>query len=230
MAANMTVVTNLLNGRRVGRFVNGKTLTNDETIQEAIDGGYVVGKKEAIGQSAKGVLRGMVVGIQKDANGRKINEFLSLQPYLKGKVEDPTDNVTKENCAVRIVARTLKELQPDISDWSFFLENASVGSLVITSISTGEEVNEIVLGEAIDLNGFGLTMGTGDSLKWSVLGESASGTVAQAKITSEWTRITLASDVLDTIKTAAYDGKTIAFELKVGNQTVTKTALLRFVA
>ena len=38
MAANMTVVTNLLNGRRVGRFANRKTLSNDETIQEAIDG------------------------------------------------------------------------------------------------------------------------------------------------------------------------------------------------
>ena len=46
MAANMTVVTNLLNGRRVGRFANRKTLGNDETIQEAIDGGYVVGKKD----------------------------------------------------------------------------------------------------------------------------------------------------------------------------------------
>ena len=44
MAANMTVVTNLLNGRRVGRFANRKTLNNDETIQEAIDGGYVVGE------------------------------------------------------------------------------------------------------------------------------------------------------------------------------------------
>ena len=36
MAANMTVVTNILNGRRVGRFANRKTLGNDETIQEAI--------------------------------------------------------------------------------------------------------------------------------------------------------------------------------------------------
>ena len=34
MAANITVVTNLLNGRRVGRFANRKTLSNDETIQE----------------------------------------------------------------------------------------------------------------------------------------------------------------------------------------------------
>ena len=52
MAANMTVVTHLLNGRRVGRFANRKTLNNDETIQEAIDGGYVVGKKDIIGASS----------------------------------------------------------------------------------------------------------------------------------------------------------------------------------
>ena len=32
MAANMTVVTNLLNGRRVGRFANRKTLSSSEVM------------------------------------------------------------------------------------------------------------------------------------------------------------------------------------------------------
>lgn len=230
MAANMTVVTTLLNGRRVGRFANRKTLTNDDTIQEAIDGGYVVGKKEVIGSTAKGVLRGMVVGIQKDGNGRKINEFISLQPFAKCFLADPTDSVTKDNCKVRVVAKTLKELQPDTSDWSFAIEGASSDTLNISSISTGEVVNEIRVGEDIDINGFGLTMGTGDTLSWSVPGTEKSGTVDATKITSTWTRLTVLGNALAELSAAAYNGKMIVFVAKIGNKTVSKSATLRVTA
>jgi len=228
MAANMTVVTTLLNGRRVGRFASRKTLSNDETIQEAIDGGYVTGKKESIGQNARGVLRGMVLGIQKDGNGRKINEFISLQPSVKGKLDDITDSIAKDALRVRVVAHVLKELKPDTSAWSIGVEGASSDTLNITSISTGEEVNSVTLGQAVDINGFGLANPT--EVKWSVIGTTKSGTVAAAKMTSSWTRITLAADVLDEIKSAAYDGMTIAFTVKVGGQMVTKTATLKFAA
>ena len=227
MAANMTVVTNLLNGRRVGRFANRKTLNNDETIQEAIDGGYVVGKKEIIGATAKGVLRGMVVGVQKDGNGRKINEFISLQPYAKCHLDDPTDPVTKDNCKVRVVARALKELQPDTSNWSFAIEGASSDTLNITSVTTGEVIGEIVVGENVDFNGFGLTMGGGDSLAWSVPGTAKSGTVADASIESSWTRLTVTGNALAELASAEYNGKMIAFVLKVGNATVSKSATLK---
>ena len=227
MAANMTVVTNILNGRRVGRFANRKTLGNDETIQEAIDGGYVVGKKEIIGTTAKGVLRGMVVGIQKDGNGRKINEFISLQPYAKCHLDDPTDPVTKDNCKVRVVARALKELQPDTSNWSFAIEGASADTLNITSVTTGEVIGEIVVGENVDFNGFGLAMGEGDTLRWSVPGTEKSGTVADAKIESSWTRLTVTGDALAELASAEYNGKMIAFVLKVGNATVSKSATLK---
>jgi len=227
MAANMTVVTNLLNGRRVGRFANRKTLNNDETIQEAIDGGYVVGKKEIIGSTTKGVLRGMVMGIQKDGNGRKINEFISLQPYAKCYLEDVTDSVTKDNCKVRVVARALKEMKPDTTGWSFGIEGASSETLNVTSISTGEVVNEIVVGEAVDINGFGLSMASGDTLKWSVPGTEKTGTVADAKITSAWTRITVTGDALSELASATYNGKLIVFVLKIGSKTVSKSATLR---
>ena len=227
MAANMTVVTNLLNGRRVGRFANRKTLSNDETIQEAIDGGYVVGKKEIIGATAKGVLRGMVVGVQKDGNGRKINEFISLQPYAKCHLDDPTDPVTKDNCRVRVVARALKEMQPDTSGWSFALEGASSDTLNVTTVTTGEVIGEIVVGEDVDFNGFGLTMGEGDTLRWSVPGTEKSGTVADAKIESAWTRLPVTGDALAELASPEYNGKTIVFVLKVGNATVSKSATLK---
>jgi len=230
MAANMTVVTTLLNGRRVGRFAPRKTLSNDETIQEAIDGGYVTGKKESIGQNAKGVLRGMVVGIQKDGNGRKINEFISLQPVVKGTLPDITDTIVRDVLRVRVAARTLKELQPDTSSWSFAVEGNTSDTLNITSISTGEELNVVTIGKAIDFNGFGLAMGESDTLKWAVPGTEKAGTVAPAKYTSAWTRITTTADVLSELASATYDGLTIAFTVKIGGQTVTKTATLRYVA
>jgi len=226
MAANMTVVTSLLRGRRIGRFATRKTLTNDETVQEAIDGGYVVGKKESIGANAKGVLRAMAMGIQKDGNGRKVNEFVSLQPYAKCYLEDPTDSVTKDNCRVRVAARVLKEMQPDTSDWSFALEGASSDTVNISTVTTGEEVGVVVIGENVELNGFGLSMGSGDTLKWSVVGTEKTGTVAAAKISSAWTRITVTGDALSELDSAAYAGKTIVFVLKVGNATVSKSATI----
>jgi len=227
MSARMTVATSLLNGRRIGHFTSVKTLTNDETIQEAIDGGYVVGKKEAIGSTAKGVLRGMVAGIQKDGNGRKVNEFISIQPFAKCFLPDPTDSVSKDNCKVRLVARALKEMKPDTTNWSFAVEGASSDTLNISTITTGEVVGEIVVGENIDLNGFGLAMGTGDTLKWAVPGSAKSGTVAAAKITSSWTRITVLGDALSELASAAYDGALIVFTLKIGSKTVVKSATLR---
>jgi len=228
MAANMTVVTNLLNGHRVGRFANRKTLSNDETIQEAIEGGYVTGKKENIGQNAKGVLRGMIIGIQKDGNGRKINEFISLQPVIKGSLLDDTDTIDKKNLRVRVAARTLKELQPDTSAWSFTLEGTTSETLNITSITTGDELNVVEINKAIALNGFGLKDPT--EVKWAVVGTTKSGTVAAAKITSEWTRITLAADVLSELASTTYNGLTLVVTVKVGAQMVTKTATLKYVA
>ena len=68
----------------------------------------------------------MAVGIQKDGNGRKINEFISLQPYAKCHLDDPTDPVTKENCRVRII---------DPSDFTLRkideLERAGIRGLVV---------------------------------------------------------------------------------------------------
>ena len=70
-------------------------------------------------------------------------------------------------------------------------------------------------------------MGEGDSLAWSVPGTGKSGTVADAKIESSWTRLTVTGDALAELASADYNGKMIAFVLKVGNATVSKSATLK---
>ena len=138
-----------------------------------------------------------------------------------------TDPVSKDNCKVRVVARALKEMQPDTSDWSFAIEGATSDTLSISSVTSGEVIGEIVVGENVDFNGFGLAMGEGDTLKWSVPGTEKSGTVADAKIESAWTRLTVTGDALSELASAEYNGKMITFVLKVGNATVSKSATLK---
>lgn len=56
MATQVKIDTHDLNGVRVGQIVDNPGLDSDATVQEAIDYGYVVGKKEAIKAQADGVL------------------------------------------------------------------------------------------------------------------------------------------------------------------------------
>jgi len=227
MSAHITIATHMLGDKRVGQIVNAKTLNNDETIQEAIDYAYVVGKKEAIGQTVKGVLKAMSDGVSRDGNGRKINELISLQPFMKGRLEDVTDNVDKSKLNVRLVARALKELAPDTRDWSFTVEGSASSTVTVSSITTGEVIGEIVVGENIALNGFGLELGASDTVKWAVTGTAKSGTVAAAKLAGTWTRLTITGDALAELAAAEYNGKIIVFTLTVGGKTVVKSATLR---
>lgn len=70
-------------------------------------------------------------------------------------------------------------------------------------------------------------MGDGDTLRWSVPGTEKSGTVESARIESSWTRLTVAGDALAELASEEYNGKMIAFVLKVGNATVSKSATLK---
>jgi len=227
MGAHITIATQMLGDKRVGRIVDGKTLGNDETIQEAIDYAFVVGKKEVIGQSVKGVLKAMVDGIARDGNGRKINEVISLQPYAKGRLAEVTDNIDKSKLSVRLVARALKELAPDTRDWTFSVEGSNSNTVTVSSITTGEVIGEIVVGENIALNGFGLALGEGDTVRWAVLTTTKSGTVAAAKLSGTWTRLTVTGDALAELNAPEYNGKVIVFTLTVGGKTVVKSATLR---
>ena len=99
--------------------------------------------------------------------------------------------------------------------------------ITLYPVPTGEVIGEIIVGENVDFNGFGLAMGEGDTLRWSVPGTEKSGTVESAKIDSSWTRLTVTGDALEELASAEYNGKMIAFVLKVGNATVSKSATLK---
>ena len=63
-----------LNGRKVGRIVGQKTLDSNATLEEAIRNGYVVGQLSSVKGNVDGVMRCMIDGIQRDGNGRKIDD------------------------------------------------------------------------------------------------------------------------------------------------------------
>ena len=226
MGAKVTIETRLLDGRRVGHIANLKTLSNDETIQEAIDKGYVVGKPQLISANVKGVLKCMVDGISKDGNGRKIDSYFSIQPTIKGKLDDVTDDIDKSKLTVKAIARNLKEMKPNTDDWHFTVEG-STGTLVINSISTGEKTGEVVLGEDVNINGIALDNGA-VSIKWKVAELSAEGTVSAAEIKSrDYSRITIDKAALAALESLEANGKTIVFDITCGNNRAVKSALVK---
>lgn len=225
MGASITIATSALNGVLLPRIADPKTLGEAETINEALEGGYVIGKADQIAYNVKGVLKSMVRSIAKDGNGRKIDSLFSIQPTIKGGLKDITDDVDRSKIRVVARARTLKDLRLDTSDWTISVEG-STGNINVNAISTGEKTGEIVVGEAVGINGFGLRMGEGDSISWSVPGTSASGTVDAALIDSDMTRITVGAAALAALNDPAYNGKRISWSLRIGNNRAVKTAVL----
>ena len=226
MGAKMTIETHLLGNKRVGTIVNNKTLTSEETLKEAINMGYVIGKPQLVAANVKGVLKSMVDGIAKDGNGRKIDTYFSLQPVVRRKLADVTDDIDKSKLEVKTVARNLKEMTIDTSNWSFTVEG-STGNLVINSISTGEKVGEIVIGEDVNINGVRLNDGE-LTLKWSVPELSLAGTVAAAMIKNrDFSRITVDEAAFASLEGAEASGKTIVFDITVGNNRAVKSALVK---
>ena len=224
----MKVATRVLNGRRVGYFVDLVTLGSAETLKEALDYGYVTGKQSSLAAVAEGVLKAMIDGIKKDGNGRKIDDFVSINAFAKGSLKDICDELNKQDVKVSVRARMLKEFKVDTTAWSFVIEG-STGTFTIEVITTGEKLGEIVLGENVKLNGKGLTMGEGDSVSWSVPETGESGTVASAFVTSDATRITIARDGLQELFDAANDGKTIVFTARIGGKKAVKSATMKYV-
>lgn len=225
MGAQVTVTTSLLNGKLVPRIVDPKGLGEKETISEALDYGFVLGKPEQIAYNCKGVLKSMVNGVSKDGCGRKIDEFFSLQPYAGGRLDDVTDDIDRSKVSVTVRARALKRLRLDTSDWNVVLEGTT-GNLVINAISTGERTGEILVGGAVGVNGFGLRLGEGDTVRWSVPGTDRSGLVPASMVESDMTRLTVAGEALAELNAPEFNGKTIVFDLRVGTNRGIKSAIL----
>lgn len=223
------VITQMLGDKRVGRFDDQEPLSSDETIQEAIDGGYVTGKVTVITQMVEAVFGAMKDGVQRDGNGRKIDGYLSINAFLSAYLKDVTDDVTKENARVRLRANMLKQFDVDASDWSFSFVDGVV-SFLLDVITTGEETDVIHLGEDVMINGRGLELVDGDTVSWSVPEDGAHGTVADTYITSDATRITIARDGLQELYgKPEYDGKNVVFTVRIGNKFGTKKATMKVV-
>jgi len=225
MSATITIQTHLLGDQRVGRIMNTKTLDANETIAEALRSGYVVGKPDAIRMAVKGVLKAMIDGISRDGDGRKIDAKFSIQPVANGRLDDICDDIDKSKLTVAAVARALKDLQLDTTGWTIILEG-STGSLRIDTISTGEETGVVKVLEDVAFNGTDLDSGTA-TVKWAVLGTTAAGTVAAAKVTADATRLTVTGDALTELNQATYNGKTIVFTVQIGNKKAVKAAVLQ---
>lgn len=226
MGAQIILATHDLSGRNVAQIIDTKGLNHDETVKEAIDYGYVVGKAEVVSGIAKGTLKAMKDGVEKDGNGRKIDEYFSLQPSIRGRLEDPTDPVTQGKVVVELIARALKQLKIDTSDWTILIEGSN-GAFSINVVSTGEKSGEVLVGEDIHLNGIGLILGENDSVSWKVLETEVEGTIAASKLTSDWTRITATGDALAELNDPANNGKTIVFTVKINGKRAVKTAILK---
>jgi len=228
MSAQMKVQTTLLGDKRVGCFVDLKALDTAATVKEAIDKGYLVGKLELIVSVVSGVIRSMVAGVSRDGNGRKVDGIVSLQPSLRCKLADNCEPVTKDNVEAKLRARVLSEGLVDATDWSFTVEGAT-GSLNIESITTGEVMGEVVVGEAIDFNGTGLNLTNAATLSWVANDgtQTKTGTVQKSALTCSENRITTAANVLASLTGDTWDGKTVVFNISDSGKTAIKSATLR---
>jgi len=228
MGAKMRIQTHMLGGKRVGCFVDLKSLDTAATVKEAIDKGYVVGKQQLVVSNVSGVVRSMSAGISRDGNGRKVDGIVSLQPSIRCKLADSCEPVTKDNVEAKLRARVLKEGRVDTSDWSFTVEGAT-GSLDIQSVTTGEVMGEVVIGEAIDFNGSDLALDAADTLTWAASDgtQTKTGSVAAASRTCSANRITTAADVLASLTGDTWDGKDIVFTVTRGAKKAVRAATLR---
>ena len=121
----MKVATHVLHGRRVGHFVDLVTLGSRETLKEALDYGYVTGKESSLATVAEGVFKAMIDGIRKDGNGRKIDDFVSINAFARGSLKDICDELDRANVKVSVRARMLKEFKVDTTQWSFIIEGST---------------------------------------------------------------------------------------------------------
>ena len=228
MGKTIRIVTHNLNGRTVGTIVEMTGLDGAATLQEAIDMGFVQGKKELLMGQISGVMKAALDGVKRDGDGRKIDGYLSINAWPKGRIADVTDEVAKSDIKVALRARMLKEFKVNPSNFTIVVEG-STGTFAIQSITTGETLGVIHLGEDVLMNGSDLAMGEGDGVSWTVPETGASGTVAPEFVTSDIGRITIARDGLRELFDAANDGKAVAFTVRIGGRKAVKSAEMKYV-
>lgn len=202
-----------------GRFVGLKFKTDNEVVDEAMRLNYVSGSKHTILANFAGVFKSMMDGVKRDASVRKIDEYLSLTPWSKCRIDDPCLNPKPGDIKVVMRARPLKEMRLKAKGWTIIIEGSD-GSITIDSISSGETLGEIIEGEAIIFTGANFTEPT--ALTWEIPETGDKGEIDVSTLRYDAT--TISADGL-TIEGA--EGKVIKFTLRMNGKKAMKTALYK---
>ena len=216
-------MTHTLGDQLVGQFAEEDGLDTDATLSEALEYGFVTSmQKEALLAQIQGVFKAMIRGVETDGNGRKIDGFVSINPFARGRLDDICDEYTASVAKVVAIARMLKEFDIDTSDWSFVIEG-SVGSIVVNVVTTGEAVGFVRSGEDIMINGLHLA---GASVGFELPDGHHYG-IAPEYVTSDESRVTIDKDGLADLAAHAADGDIVKFKVVVGNSIGYKSAVYK---
>ena len=216
-------MTHTLGDQLVGQFAEEDGLDTDATLDEALEYGFVTSmQKEALLAQIQGVFKAMIRGVETDGNGRKIDGFVSINPFARGRLDDICDEYTASVAKVVAIARMLKEFDIDTSDWSFVIEG-SVGSIVVNVVTTGEAVGFVRSGEDIMINGLHLA---GASVGFELPDGHHYG-IAPEYVTSDESRVTIDRDGLADLAAHAADGDIVKFKVAVGNSIGYKSAIYK---
>ena len=216
-------MTHTLGDQLVGQFAEEDGLDTDATLSEALEYGFVTSmQKEALLAQIQGVFKAMIRGVETDGNGRKIDGFVSINPFARGRLDDICDEYTASVAKVVAIARMLKEFDIDTSDWSFVIEG-SVGSIVVNVVTTGEAVGVVRSGEDIMINGLHLA---GASVGFELPDGHHYG-IAPEYVTSDESRVTIGKDGLADLAAHAADGDIVKFKVAVGNSIGYKSAIYK---
>lgn len=216
-------MTHTLGDQLVGQFAEEDGLDTDATLSEALEYGFVTSmQKEALLAQIQGVFKAMIRGVETDGNGRKIDGFVSINPFARGRLDDICDEYTASVAKVVAIARMLKEFDIDTSDWSFVIEG-SVGSIVVNVVTTGEAVGFVRSGEDIMINGLHLA---GASVGFELPDGHHYG-IAPEYVTSDESRVTIDKDGLADLAAHAADGDIVKFKVTVGNSIGYKSAIYK---
>ena len=216
-------MTHTLGDQLVGQFAEEDGLDTDATLNEALEYGFVTSmQKEALLAQIQGVFKAMIRGVETDGNGRKIDGFVSINPFARGRLADICDEYSRSVAHVVAICRMLKAFEIDTSGWQFVIEG-STGNLVVNVVTTGEEVGVVRSGEDIMINGLHLS---GASVGFELPDGHHYG-IAPEYVTSDESRVTIDKDGLADLAAHAADGDIVKFKVVVGNSIGYKSAIYK---
>lgn len=201
----------------VGQFVGLKKKTDNEVVDEAIRMSYVSGQKHTILANFAGVMKSMLDGAKRDLNLRKIDEYISLVPWAKCRIADPCESPSHDDIKVILRARPLKELRLNTSGWTIVVEGSD-GTISIDTISSGENVGEILEGRTFVITGANFSAPT--ALTWEVPETGDKGEIDVSTLDYDATTVTVPGLTIE-----GAEGKIVKFTLRMNGKKAMKTAL-----